>query len=124
MTEQLENTAALPAPAKTPGRGPAMLALLLALIALGLAVFLGYRLVYLQPFVAQAEQAEQLVAAAEQRLLAELDTGCQTARPISQPYLSPCVKKTSTCSSSYRLMWPKIGRHDANSDDSPSMAPG
>ncbi len=80
MTEQLENTAALPAPAKTPGRGPAMLALLLALIALGLAVFLGYRLVYLQPFAAQAEQAEQLVAAAEQRLLAELDTGLSDSR--------------------------------------------
>jgi len=76
MTEQPEVVAAPEVAAKkTSGRGIAMFAFLTALCALTLTVFLGYRLIYLQPFALQAEATERLVAASERKMLAQLDAG-------------------------------------------------
>lgn len=81
MTEQAEGTAGPKVkPNKSGGRGMAMVAFLIAICALALGVFLGYRLIYLQPFVAQTQQAEQLVATMERKILAQLDSGMADSR--------------------------------------------
>lgn len=76
MTEQAAGTAEPEAIAgKSGGRGIATFAFLIAICALALAVYLGYRLIYLQPFAVQTQQSEELVAAMQQQILAELDSG-------------------------------------------------
>ena len=71
MTEQAEGVAAPKVVAnKSGGRGIAVFAFIVAICALALGAYLGYRLVYLQPFAAQTQQVEELVAATEQKILA------------------------------------------------------
>ena len=59
MTEQVEGA---PAPkiiaSKSGGRGIAVFAFVVAICALALGAYLGYRLVYLQPFAVQTQQVE------------------------------------------------------------------
>jgi len=81
MTEQAEEVAAPKVVAnKSGGRGIAVFAFIVAICALALGAYLGYRLVYLQPFAAQTQQVEELVAATEQKILAELDAGMADSR--------------------------------------------
>ena len=75
MTKQPEEAAASAVSAnKSSGRGIAMFAFFIAICALALGAYLGYRLVYLQPFVAQTKQTQELIAAMERQVLAELDS--------------------------------------------------
>lgn len=81
MTEQVEGA---PAPkiiaSKSGGRGIAVFAFVVAICALALGAYLGYRLVYLQPFAVQTQQVEELVTETEQKILAELDAGMADSR--------------------------------------------
>jgi uroporphyrin-3 C-methyltransferase len=81
MTEQPDGTAAPKAIAsKSGGRGIAVFAFLVAICALTLGAYLGYRLVYLQPFADQTQQVKELVAATERKILAELDSSMTDSR--------------------------------------------
>jgi hypothetical protein len=83
MTEQVEGA---PAPkiiaSKSGGRGIAVFAFIVAICALALGAYLGYRLVYLQPFAVQTQQVEELVKETEQKILAELDAGMSDSRRV------------------------------------------
>ena len=62
------------APNRAPSRGAVFAASLMSLIAMLLAGYLGYTLIYLQPFVIQAHKTQQAIDVSEQRVLAEMDT--------------------------------------------------
>ena len=62
-----------PSPGRVSGRRTARVALLMSFVAVMLAGYLGYTLIYLQPLAAQADKTQQSIDALEQRVLAEMD---------------------------------------------------
>ena len=69
-----------PTSGRPSGRRTARVALLMSLVAVMLAGYLGYTLIYLQPMTAQADKTQQALDALEQRVLAEMDTALSENR--------------------------------------------
>ena len=69
-----------PAPGQASGRLTALFALLMSLVAVMLAGYLGYTQIYLQPMAAQADKTQQAIDALEQRVFAEMDTALSENR--------------------------------------------
>ena len=61
-------------PNRAQSRGAVLAASVMSLLAMLLAGYLGYTLIYLQPFATQAYKTQQAIDALEQRVLAEMDT--------------------------------------------------
>lgn len=78
-SEAAKSSEVAKAPTKPASNWTARISLMIAVVALGTAGYLGYQLIYLQPFVSQTAQTQAALSDLEQQMRQELDAGMTAA---------------------------------------------